>query len=284
MSPARDDGVHNRPGAIDGDLYALEWRHPPFLEAGERRFHVDLHGSGHRLDDLAKRPHAVAAGDSACRVVILTGAGRGFCSGQDVAAADARNRTAPSSITERYYWQEQFVGMTRRIRALPQVVVAAVNGPCVGAGMAIALAADVRIIAHEAQFHVAAVRLGLTAGESGISYLLPRLIGASRAFEILLTGRPIDAQEAHRIGLAARLVERDALLPEAVAWTEMLLRNSPFATRHTKSVMWTNLDAPSFEAAVELENRAQILGSLTNDYKEATAAFTEKRPPAFRGE
>jgi enoyl-CoA hydratase len=225
----------------------------------------------------------VLADDRECRALILTGSGRGFCSGQDVAAADERNRHAPSGLVERMDWQEQFAGMTERLRALPQVVIAAVNGPCVGAGMAIALAADVRFVARSARFLVGAVRLGLTAGESGISYLLPRLIGASRAFEILLTGRPVDAEEAERIGLAVRLVDDAELLPAARLWTQGMLANSPFATRHTKRVMWENLDAANFRAAIELENRSQILASMTEDYKEATAAFTEKRAARFSG-
>lgn len=256
----------------DGEVATVRLNRPRSLNAFTREMVARFN---QQLDDIAV--------DVSCRAVILTGVGRGFCSGQDVAAADARNRSAPSGVVERMYWQEQFAGMALRIRAMPQVVVAAVNGPCVGAGMAVALACDVRMIAREASFHIAAVRLGLTAGESGISYLLPRLIGASRAFEIMLTGRPIDAEEAYRIGLAAQLVDQGALLDKAMEWTRGMLRNSPYATSHTKKVMWDNLDASSFHAALELENRTQILGSLTDDYKEATAAFTDKRAPQFEG-
>jgi enoyl-CoA hydratase len=256
----------------DPQIRLLRLNRPARLNAFTREMVAEFN---RRLDELAE--------DRECRALILTGTGRGFCSGQDVAAADERNRHAPSALVERMYWQEQFAGMSERIRALPQVVVAAVNGPCVGAGMAIALAADVRIVSRSARFLVAAVRLGLTAGESGISYLLPRLIGASRAFEILLTGRPIEADEAERIGLAARLVDDGELLPVAEQWTRDMLANSPFATQHTKRVMWENLDASSFRAALELENRSQILASMTEDYKEATAAFTEKRAARFTG-
>jgi enoyl-CoA hydratase len=223
------------------------------------------------------------ASDVACRAVIVTGSGRGFCSGQDVVAADARNRASPSGVVERMYWQEQFSGMGRRIRAMPQVVIAAVNGPAVGAGMAIALAADVRIAGRSARFLNAAVRLGLTAGESGISYHLPRLIGAARAFDIMLTGRPIEADEAERIGLCARLTDDDRLMEEAIGYARSVLANSPFGIEHTKRIMWENLEAPSYAAALELENRAQILASLTDDYKEATAAFSEKRPARYQG-
>lgn len=256
----------------DPQIRLLRLNRPARLNAFTREM---VAAFNRRLDELAE--------DRECRALILTGTGRGFCSGQDVAAADERNRHAPSGLVERLYWQEQFAGMSERIRALPQVVVAAVNGPCVGAGMAIALAADVRIVSRSARFLVAAVRLGLTAGESGISYLLPRLIGASRAFEILLTGRPIEADEAERIGLAARLVDDGELLPVAEQWTRDMLANSPFATQHTKRVMWENLDASSFRAALELENRSQILASMTEDYKEATAAFSEKRAARFKG-
>jgi enoyl-CoA hydratase len=223
------------------------------------------------------------AADPSCRAVIVTGAGRGFCSGQDVAAADARNRAHPSGIVERLFWQEQFSGMGQRMNAMPQIVIAAVNGPAVGAGMAIALAADVRIAGRSARFLNAAVRLGLTAGESGMSYFLPRLIGAARAFDIMLTGRPVEADEAERIGLCARLVDDGTVVEEAIGFAATVLANSPFAVAHTKRVMWQNLDAPSYAAALELENRAQILASMTEDYKEATAAFSEKRVPKFQG-
>lgn len=256
----------------DPQIRLLRFNRPARLNAFTREMVLDFN---RHLDALAE--------DRACRALILTGTGRGFCSGQDVAAADERNRHAPSGLVERMHWQQQFAGMSERIRALPQVVVAAVNGPCVGAGMAIALAADVRIVGRSARFFVGAVRLGLTAGESGISYLLPRLIGAARAFEILLSGRPIEADEAERIGLAAQLAEDADLLTAAEQWTRGMLANSPFATQHTKRIMWENLDAASFRAAIELENRSQILASMTEDYKEATGAFTEKRAASFSG-
>jgi enoyl-CoA hydratase len=224
------------------------------------------------------------ATDSACRAVILTGSGRGFCSGQDVVAADERNRSQPTGVVERMHRQEQFAGMGERLRNLPQVVIAAVNGPCAGVGLALALAADIRIAARSARFLIASMRLGLTAGESGISYSLPRLLGASRAFEIMLTGRPVEAPEAERIGLCAQLVEDGAAVDAALVIAKTILSNSPFSITHTKRLMWQNLDATGFRAAIELENRSQILASLTDDYKEATAAFSQKRTPRFRGQ
>lgn len=257
---------------ISEGIVVLRLNRPARLNALTREMVAELNAA---LDGIAGRDEV--------RVVILTGAGRGFCSGQDVAAADERNRTAPSGLIERLYWQEQFAGMVRRMRAMPQIVIAAVNGPCAGAGMALAMAADIRIASRDARFLNAAVRLGLSAGETGMSYMLPRLIGAARAFEILVTGRSVDAAEAERIGLVVSVTDSDDLVDEAVAMAGRIVLNSPFSISHTKRVFWENLHAPSFQAALELENRTQILASMTDDYKEATAAFTEKRPPQFKG-
>ena len=257
---------------IGSDITVVQLNRPSRLNALTREMVDELNAA---FDEIARRAEV--------RVVILTGSGRGFCSGQDVAAADERNRTAPSGLVERLYWQEQFAGMVKRIRAMPQVVIAAVNGPCAGAGLALALAADIRIADRSAKFLNAAVRLGLSAGETGMSYMLPRLIGASRAFEILITGRSVSAEEAERIGLVAGLSDSETLMDDALAMAGDITRNSPFSTSHTKRIIWENLDAPSFQAALELENRTQILASMTDDYKEATAAFTEKRPPNFTG-
>ena len=253
------------------DIALVTLNRPARLNALTRETVAALNAA---LDELAP--------DSGCRAVILTGAGRGFCSGQDLAAANSRNQAGASGVVEKLFWQDQFAGMGARLRAMPQLVIAAVNGPAVGAGMAIALSADVRIATPSAAFLVAAVRIGLSGGESGLSYLLPRMIGAARAFDILLTGRPIDAAEAERIGLVLRLAEPGDLIPQAMAYARNVLANSPFSIAHTKRMMWDNLDA-SFSAAIASENRTQILAAMTRDYAEATAAFTEKRPPSFEG-
>lgn len=226
------------------------------------------------------------ATDNSVRVLVLTGAGRGFCAGLDLGAplqAAEGGQPAPRSVASLNEGQELFAGMVLRLRALPQTVIAAVNGVAVGAGFALTLGADLRIAAPAAAFHVGAVRIGLTAGECGISYHLPRLIGAARAFELMLTGRPLPADEAERIGLVASVVPAAELLPQALALAQQVLRNSPYATRHTKQLMWANLEAPSLGAAIELENRAQLLALMTEDFHEAVAAFGEKRPPRFTG-
>lgn len=227
------------------------------------------------------------AADDAVRVVVLTGAGRGFCAGWDLKSplTDAAGQPLQGEpgVSDFMRGQELFAGMVKRLRSLDKVVIAAVNGVAVGAGFALTLAADIRLAARSASFHVGAVRIGLTAGECGISYHLPRLVGASRAFEVMLTGRPLDAAEADRIGLVSAIVEDEHLLERALALADQVLANSPYATRHTKQLMWANLSATSLDAAIELENRAQVLALMTEDFREASSAFAEKRPPRYTG-
>ena len=219
-----------------------------------------------------------------CRALIIAGAGRGFCSGQDMTAVNQRNNASSSGVVEKLHWQEQFAGIGKKIRTMPQLVVAAVDGPAVGAGMAIALAADVRIVSETAKFLIGAVRIGLSAGESGISYILPRMIGSARAFDIMITGRPVLADEAVVLGMAVQCVERDELLSTATRYVETVMANSPYSIAQTKKLIWENLEASSFDAAISAENRAQILGTLTEDYREASDAFVNKRPPRFTGQ
>jgi enoyl-CoA hydratase len=245
---------------------------PAQMNALTRELVAEINGTLDRL-----------SADEACRAIVITGAGRGFCSGQDMQAANARVEAGQTGALEKLHWQEHFAGIGRRIRAAPKLVVAAVNGPAVGAGMALAMSADVRLIAPTARFMVGSVRIGISAGESGLSYLLPRLVGAGRAFDILVTGRSVDAEEAERIGMAQRIVPQEALVDAAVAYAQAVLGNSPYAVAQTKRLIWQNLDASSYDAAIELENRTQILGTMTEDYSEALRAFVGKRPPVFTG-
>lgn len=187
------------------------------------------------------------------------------------------------SVREQDELQTLFANVPLRLRSLEASVIAAVNGVAVGAGMAISLAADIRLAASTASFHIGAVKIGITAGECGISYHLPRLVGASRAFEMMLTGRPVLADEALRIGLVADVVDPALLMDRALACAHHILGNSPYATRHTKRLMWANFDAPSLQSAIELENHAQVLGLMTEDFHEATKAFAQKRKPVFTG-
>lgn len=221
--------------------------------------------------------------DPAVRAIVLAGSGTAFCAGLDLRSILDADGRMTLDVASAYRLQESFESVVRRIRASSSTVIAAVNGAAVGAGFGLALAADIRFAGRSASFHVGAVRLGITAGECGISYHLPRLVGASRAFEVMLTGRPIDAAEAERIGLVAAVVDDGELLERALECARQVLRNSPYSTAHTKRVMWANVDAGSLDSALELENRAQVLGLMTNDFAEAALAFVEKRPPRFTG-
>ena len=221
--------------------------------------------------------------DPSIRVVVISGSGRGFCAGLDLKALPEHLVKPGASVAEWTGIQEQFSGVVQKLRALDKVVIAAVHGVAVGVGFGLALAADIRITGRTTSFHVGAVKIGLSAGECGISYHLPRLIGASRAAELMLTGRPVDAAEAERIGLTGSVVEDNELVANALAMGSKVLQNSPYSTRHTKQLFWSNLEAPSLEAALQLENRTQIMALLTQDFQEAVAAFSEKRAPVFTG-
>ena len=217
-----------------------------------------------------------------CRVIVVTGAGRAFCAGLDIGGFVDSSEADASGPVARYDLQERFAGMTRAAHAAPQPVIAAVNGAAAGAGFALTLAADVRVASVSASFHVAAVKIGLSAGECGLSYHLPRYVGTARAFEIMLTGRPFDAAEADRIGLVTRVVPDGEVVEAALETAEAITANSPFAVTMTKKIMWSNLDA-TFDAAIELENRTQILSVLTHDSREAMQAFLDKRAPRYEG-
>lgn len=221
--------------------------------------------------------------DRALRAVVLTGEGGGFCAGLDLKSVLDSEGDFDWPVREALELQHAFAGLVERLRATEAAVIAAVNGVAVGAGMALALAADVRFASPEASFHVGAVKIGITAGECGISYHLPRLVGAGRAFELMLTGRPVATAEALQIGLVSDVVPKDELLERAMRCARQVLANAPYAVGHTKRLMWQNLDATSLHAAIELENHVQVLGLMTEDFREAARAFVQKRKPAFTG-
>lgn len=226
--------------------------------------------------------HAVTAAigkDLGVRVVVLTGAGRGFCAGLDIKEEDSLGADDdPVTVFGR---QEAIAGISLAVRNLPQPVVAAVNGPAAGGGLALALAADVRVAAPAARFNVAFVRIGISGCDIGVSHMLPRIVGEGIAAEMMLTGRLVEPEEALRIGLVNRVVGAEELLDEARSVAAEIARNSPFGVRMTKQVLHRNVDAPSIEAAIELENRTQVLSIQTEDVREALAAFQEKREPRF---
>jgi len=171
--------------------------------------------------------------------------------------------------------------LATHMRSIPQPIIAAVNGAAAGGGLALVLASDVRLGAESSKFNVAFVRIGFSACDIGTSWLLPRIVGVARAQELMLTGRVFDAAEAYRIGLLVDVVPDDSLLDAALSKAEEIARNSPFGVSLTKEAMWTALEIPGMQAAIDLENRQQILASHTDDAREAMMAFVEKRPPRF---
>ena len=232
------------------------------------------------VDELLAALDVIAA-DTAIRVLVVTGEGRGFCSGMDLGGEDAVGTSTDVVTTMRN--QERLGALAIGMRDLPQPIIAAVNGPAAGGGMAIALAADVRLCAPTARFNVAFVRIGLSGCDVGVSHLLPRIVGLGMASELMLTGRPVAADEAVRIGLANRTCAEGALLDDAYELAGQIAANSPFGVRMTKQVLHRNVDAPSLEAAIELENRTQVLATRTDDMREALEAFVGKREPQFTG-
>ena len=223
---------------------------------------------------------AVVERDPDVRVVVLTGAGRGFCSGADL---DTITALPDWGVTDFLRLQEKGARIVARVKALPVPVVAAVNGPAAGGGLALALAADVRVAAPEARFNVAFVRLGLSGCDVGVSWLLPRIVGLGHASELMLTGRLVGAEDAHRIGLVNRVVPADQLLPAALGLAAEMAANSPFALKLTKEGLQVNVDAGSIEAAIALENRSQVLASRSEDAPVAMAALVARERAVFTG-
>jgi enoyl-CoA hydratase len=228
---------------------------------------------GRLLDDLAA--------DTALRVLVVTGEGRGFCAGFDLTlAAEA---PLQAELGEAGAWtarQEAFAGLVAKLRGLRAPVVAAVNGSANGAGFGLALASEVRIASPDAAFNAAFVKVGMSSCDIGVSWLLPRCVGLSRAFEIMLTGRMVHADEAERIGLVSAVVPADALLPRALEIARSIAANSPFGVWMTKRGTWANQEAASLQAAIELENRSQVLCRTTGELERAAKALTGRRGAA----
>ncbi|HVW43917.1 MAG TPA: enoyl-CoA hydratase-related protein [Amycolatopsis sp.] len=227
------------------------------------------------------RAAALAARDSGARAMILTGAGdRAFCAGFDLDEVDVITRMG---VREYLHFQELATGGLAAIRELPFPVIAAVHGAAAGGGLALALAADIRLAAPTAKFNAAFVRIGLSAGELGTSWLLTRLVGPGRAAEIAYTARIVEAEEAERIGLVNRVVPSERLLDEALEMARRIAGNSPGGVKLSKRALQRNQEIASYAGALELENRGQALLTRTEDMPEALTAFKEKRTPHFTG-
>lgn len=225
---------------------------------------------------------AVSA-DNAIRVIVITGAGDGFCSGADLEDAGVVpniHGLTVSSVARRAL--ELLDDVVLAIRKAHQPVIAAVNGAAIGGGFCLSLAADVRLAAPGAYFRAAGINNGLTAAELGLSYLLPRAVGSSRASEIMLTGRDVGAEEAARIGLVSSVVAGEALLAESFRIADQMIGFSRVGLESTKRLLWSSLDASSLQSHMEHEGYAQLYVRLTtHNFEEAIQARRDKRPPRF---
>ena len=234
-----------------------------------------------------------------CRVVILKGEGRAFCAGLDLKESivlDSKN--APQELKDRFYFldvpkndniklfvytQWRLSQIIVKMRKISQPIIAIIQGAAAGGGFAFTLASDIRIAGENAKFNNAFIKLGVSGSDMGSSYFLPRLIGMSRAAEILYTGRFIDAYEAERIGLVLKIVEGDEnqLIDSAIDLAKNMINKSPLGLKLTKQAINLSLDSPSLDTMIEMENRAQAISSRSKDMKEGVAAFFEKREPKY---
>lgn len=256
----------------DGEITTLTLNRPDALNT----LNVDL------VRELTGALDAVDE-DPGCRVVILTGAGRAFCAGLDLTGyGDDDSVTDRGGVIPMFERQQDIAGLARRLHGLRQPVIAAVNGPAAGGGLALVCASDIRIGSTTSVYAVGFIRAGFSACDIGVSWLLPRLVGTGRAHELMLTGRKFTAVEAERYGLLVDLAEPGELLDRAHSTAQAILANPPLSVELTKVGMWAAVESDSFSSTVEFENRQQMITAMTEDRGEATAAFLEKRAPRYR--
>jgi enoyl-CoA hydratase len=221
--------------------------------------------------------------DNECRVVVITGAGHGFCSGADLVGTGMVPNISGlkrTSIARRA--MRVLDDVILAVRDMHQPVIAAVNGAAIGGGFCLASACDLRIASDTAYFRAAGINNGLTSTELGISYLLPRQVGFSRAFDILLTGRDVDATEAERIGLVSQVVPGDALLERCYELAEGIIGFSHIGVELTKQLLWASYDAGGLHSHMNHEGHAQLYVRLTTgNFEEKIAAWKEGRTPVY---
>ena len=224
----------------------------------------------------------VAEADDEVRCIVLTGAGRSFHAGGDLKRMkDSSGMFAGGPVALRRQYIEGIQRVPRRLAACDKPVVAALNGAAIGAGLDLACMCDLRVAARGIKMGSTFVKVGLVPGDGG-AYFLARTIGFSRAIELVLTGRLVDAEEALAIGLVHAVVEPDQLLTEAKARARLIAANAPLAVRLTKRAAYRSWDL-DMDTALELAASFQGMVQNTDDHREAVEAILAKRPPAFRG-
>lgn len=229
-----------------------------------------------------------------CRVLIFKGEGRAFCAGTDLQEGLILNsKKSPPGydsfhylnvsepIKRKLYHQWRISQIYVKMRKISQPIITIVHGAAAGGGFGFAMASDIRIVSTDVKFINASINIGLSGADVGGSYFLPRLIGMSKAAEILYTGKPIDAKEAEKIGLVLKVVEKDDLLATALELAEVMLKKSPLGLRMTKQAINLSMDSPSLENILQLENSSIVLTFSSKDIKEASSAFFEKRDPKY---
>jgi 2-(1,2-epoxy-1,2-dihydrophenyl)acetyl-CoA isomerase len=250
--------------------------------AGVRTLVLDrpdrLNAVNARLADELPHALAAAAADDAVRAIVITGAGRGFCAGLDLAEPIALARGSRAERLDPLRWVGRWV---HALVACEKPVIAAVNGAAAGAGFGLALACDVRIVARSARLTAGYVRRGLSP-DAGVTWFLPRLVGHGRATELLLSGRDVEAPEAERLGIATQVVDDEAVRSAAESLAERYAAGPPIALALTKRLL-----AESAEATLDQQLRRELTHIVTcfqsADVREAMVAFQEKRAPVFRG-
>ena len=249
---------------VAGGIATITLDRPEALNSLEGRLKTEL------LDAIRQ-----AGRDSSVRVVILTGAGRAFCAGQDL-----KERLQPDPTPLDVEVRERFNPIVSAIRLLDKPVIAAVNGVAAGAGASLAFAADLRIASESASFVLAFGRIGLIP-DSGATWLLPRLVGLGRATELMLLPDPLLAAEALRIGLVNRVVPATRVVDEAIAIAERIGENSPIAVRNSRRLV---REAAELTEAEGFKRTMELMMPVfeSGDAVEGATAFAEKRPPVWR--
>lgn len=235
--------------------------------------------------DVAERIHELLdqiEKDLDIRAVVLHGTGRGFCAGLDMKEGMSAWPAERGPVQSRYTVQQRLAAIALRLREIPQPVVAAVHGPAVGGGLALAAACDIRVADTSARFQAAFVRLGLSGGDDGVTWFLPRIVGVSAAADILFRARFVESDEALALGLVSQVVPAGQHVVTAMEIAHEIAANPPFGIRMTKTLLNHSLGVPSLRDQLEIENRTQVLAMFTEDFAEGVEAYAQRRGPKFQ--